>query len=252
MDEEKDLLDAVKIALILGIVATIAFSLYMRDRIHREEQFSEVYFNDHSYLPKKIRANESEEISFTILNQKLDTTTYIYEIDSKTGKHKENITLLPGQRAKVHLTVKPEGNLWSLNLTTEKTLEKQIDAIDDDVIAQETGIKLRIDNKTFGRYLPISHNITGFGYVYHTNLTVDELGNDPFRSNYSNYYEDNNKSLLENGSLILYSEGGKIFLGLNEYAKHLSSVREPFMVKFYEANSSSNKISDIHFWYGVG
>jgi hypothetical protein len=249
MADNREFYNAIKTALIVGILLTLVLNLYMRERIKRENTFSEIYFNEHKDLPHKLKVNESKGISFTLTNHELEPTTYTYEIDSKTGKHRENITLVPGQQALVHYTIKPENKIWSLNLTVNKTYNNTIDVLKDSTLARDNEFNIIIDNATLRHYLPISHNIPDFGYIYHTNLTTKELEKKPFKKTYNETFEENNQTIQKQGELTLYVNNEGIYLDLNETENNLLALEEPFTVKLYKYNSAVDDQLEIHFWY---
>jgi hypothetical protein len=122
--------------------------------------------------------NESYNISFTLSNHELETTKYIFEVDSKIEKFKENITLLPGESAVFTLSIIPSDKGWELFSRIAQGYENKLDIFKDSVLARESEFRLIIDNISH-RYVPISHQVDRFGYVFHTNLSVDELKEKP-------------------------------------------------------------------------
>lgn len=66
----------------------------------KPETFTELYFEDHINLPKKIELGEEQSFKFTIHNLEYQDTTYKYEI--KAVDDKENITLSSGSATLSH------------------------------------------------------------------------------------------------------------------------------------------------------
>ena len=66
----------------------------------KPETLTELYFEDHNNLPKKIEPGEEQSFKFTIHNLEYQDTTYKYEI--KAIDDKENITLSSGSATLSH------------------------------------------------------------------------------------------------------------------------------------------------------
>jgi len=151
----------------------------------------------------------------------------------------------------VHFTIKPEGNNWSLNLTTRKQFNDSIDVTRDHILARDNEFNIIIDNTSLRHYLPISHNVDGLGYIYHTHLSVKELEKTPFRKTYNESFERRNQSIQKEGKLMISAIDERIFMDLEETEKTMTRLREPFIVKFYETNTATGEELEVHLWYEI-
>ena len=249
MDDD-ELYNAIIVACAIGIVITLVFVVFMRMEIMSEEGFTELYFTKHRELPGEMRINESYNTAFTITNHELETTSYIYEVDSKLESVKENITLLPGESAVITLSITPTDKGWELSSNITQEYENKIDIFDDTFVEGENEFKLIMDN-TLHRDLPISHQIGQFGYILHTNLSIDELKEKPFNKYYK--YEDigTGRAIHKEQKITVFVKNGEIYLSSNQSEQIYLSGRSPFIVKAYKYDEDMDKELEIHFWYGV-
>jgi len=247
---DDDLHNAIILACVIGIVITLVFVVFMRAEIMSEEGFTELYFGEHRKLPGEMEINESYNISFTITNHELETTRYIFEVDSKIEKFKENITLLPGESAVFTLSITPTDKGWELFSNITQGYENKLDIFKDTLVARENEFGLIIDNISH-RYVPISHQVDRFGYVFHTNLSVDELKEKPFKKYYR--YENIciNKSVRKEQIVTIFVKNNEIYLNSNLSEEIYLSERSPFIVKAYRYDEDMDKELEIHFWYEV-
>lgn len=247
---DDDLYNAIVAACVIGIVITLVFVMFMRAEIMSEEGFTELYFGEHRKLPGEMEINKSYDISFTLSNHELETTKYIYEVDSKIEKFKENITLLPGESAVFTLSITPTDKGWELFLNITKAYENKLDILKDTLVARENEFRLIIDNISY-KYVPISHHVDRFGYVFHSNLSVDELKEKPFNKCYR--YEDIgiNKSIRKEQTMTIFVKNNEIYLNSNQSEEIYLSKRSPFIVKAYRYDEDLGKELEIHFWYEV-
>ena len=247
---DDDLHNAIILACVIGIVITLVFVVFMRAEIMSEEGFTELYFNEHRELAGEIEINKSYNISFTITNHELETTRYIYEIDSKIEKFKENITLLPGESAIITLSITPIDKGWELFSSITQDYENKLDLLKDTLMAKENEFRLIIDNVSH-RYVPISHQVDQFGYIFHTNLSVDELKEKPFKKYYR--YEEGgiNRTINKCRNITVFVENKEIYLSSKQSEAIYLSERSPFIVKAYKYDEDVDEELEIHFWYEV-
>jgi hypothetical protein len=247
---DDDLYNAIVVACVIGIAITLIFVMFMRAEIMSEEGFTELYFGEHRKLPREMAINESYDISFTLTNHELETTKYIFEVDSKIEKFKETITLLPGESAVFTLSITPTDKGWELFSNIAQGYENKLDIFKDTLVARENEFRLIIDNISH-RYVPISHQVDRFGYVFHTNLSVDELKEKPFKKCYR--YEDIgiNKSIRKEQIVTIFVKNNEIYLSSNQSEQICLSERSPFIIKAYRYDEDLDKELEIHFWYEV-
>ena len=247
---DDDLYNAIIVACVIGIAITLVFVMFMRAEIMSGEGFTELYFGGHRKLPSEMEINESYNVSFTLTNHELETTKYIFEVDSKIEKFKENITLLPGESAVFTLSITPTDKGWELFSSIAQGCENKLDILKDSVLARENEFRLIIDNIS-PKYVPISHQIDRFGYVFQTNLSVDELKEKPFKKYYR--YEDGgiNKSIRKEQIETIFVKNNEVYLNSNKSEQIYLSERSPFIIKAYRYDEDLDKELEIHFWYEV-
>ncbi|NAS89376.1 hypothetical protein C4E24_06535 [ANME-1 cluster archaeon AG-394-G21] len=247
---DDDSYNAIIVACVIGIAITLVFVMFMRAEIMSEEGFTELYFGEHRKLPIEMEINESYNVSFTLTNHELETTKYIFEVDSKIEKFKENITLLPGESAVFTLSITPTDKGWELFSSIAQGCENKLDILKDSVLARENEFRLIIDNISH-RYVPISHQVDRFGYVFHTNLSVDELKEKQFNKCYSYKDVGINKSVRKEQTVTISVKNNEIYLSSNQSEEIYLSERSPFIIKAYRYDEDLDKELEIHFWYEV-
>jgi hypothetical protein len=77
MGEEKTVTYAIIAACIIGIVVVAVLVLTYTST---SENFSELYFEDHTELPRMAAVGEEEEFAFTIVSHETDVTSYNYTV----------------------------------------------------------------------------------------------------------------------------------------------------------------------------
>lgn len=245
-----DLYKAIIVACVIGIAITLVFVIFMRAEILGGEGFSELYFNEHRGLPAEMEINNTYNISFTLTNHELETTRYIYEVDSKIDKFRENITLLPGESAFIMVSITPTNRGWELYSTIMQEYENKLDILKETLMASESKFGLVIDDVSH-RYVPISHKVDRFGYIFHTNLSIEELKERPFKKYYN--YEDIgiDRTIHKEQNITVFVENEEIYLSSNQSEQIYLALRHPFIIKAYRYNEDADKELEIHFWYEV-
>ena len=226
------------------------FSVYMRSEIAEREQFSELYFNEHKKLPHRLEINNTYNISFTISNHELGVLEYVYEVDSKIEKFRKNIALFPGEGAVIRFFFTPSDKGWELDSYFAEDLENRFDVLKDAIVAYRGEFNIILDNKSTG-YMPISHNITGLGMVYHTNISKEELREKPFNKYYIYENIGVNKSIYGQQNMTLFVRDDELYLNSYSEESIYLSGREPFIVKLYKEGSGKGTEQDIYFWYEI-
>ncbi len=247
---DDDLHNVIILACVIGIVITLVFVVFMRAEIMSEAGFTELYFGEHRELASEIEINKSYNISFTITNHELETTRYIYVIDSKIEKFKENITLLPGESAIITLSITPIDKGWELFSSITQEYENTLDILKDTLMAKESKFGLIIDDVSH-RYMPISHQLDQFGYIFHTNLSVDELKEKQFKKYYRYQEVGINRTVHKYENITVFVENEEIYLSSKQSEEIHISERNPFIVKAYKYDEDVDEELEIHFWYEV-
>ena len=248
MMEEKELYKSLAIVLIISIVIVLAFNLYMRSKIMEKEEFSLLYFDDHELLPEKVYINESFNISIGIANHKSNITNYILEIKSNLTNFSNKYNLHPDEYKEIELNINPQEKGWELLFSTNQVNTVKLNSVDGSISDQQDS-----DYSINGtiEYYPLSHNLSGFGEVYHTNLTVQELEQTPFIKNYNLTQTKQNRTETNSEDIRIYMDNGQVYSESNITESVFTSLKSPFVVKFYEVGSNVNNILDIYFWYEV-
>ena len=246
--EEKELYKSLTIILIISIFVVLTFNLYMRNNISKKEEFSLVYFDDHELLPEKIHINESFNISIGIANHKSNITNYILEIKSNLTNFTTKYTLRPNEYKKVKLNINPQEKKWELLFSTNQISTTKLKSINGSI--SDLQDSSYIINETI-EYYPLSHNLSGFGEVYHTNLTIQELKQNPFTKNYNLTQTKQNRIETDSENIKIYVKNREVYSESNITEAVSTSLRSPFIVRFYEAGSSIDDVLDIYFWYEV-
>jgi hypothetical protein len=99
--------------------------------------------------------------------------------------------------------------------------------------------------------VPISHQVDRFGYVFHTNLSVDELKEKPFRKYYRYENVGINKSVRKDQTITIFVKNNEIYLSSYLSERIYLSERSPFIIKAYKYDEDMDKELEIHFWYEV-
>ena len=244
--EEKELYKSLTIILIISIFVVLTFNLYMRNNISKKEEFSLVYFDDHELLPEKVYINESFNISIGIANHKSNITNYVLEIKSNLTNFTTKYTLRPNEYKKVKLNINPQEKKWELLFSTNQISTTKLKSINGSI--SDLQDSSYIINETI-EYYPLSHNLSGFGEVYHTNLTIQELKQNPFTKNYNLTQTKQNRTKTNSENIKIYVKDENVYSESNITESVSTSLRSPFVVKFYEVGSDSNDVLDIYFWY---
>jgi hypothetical protein len=258
MKNEREIYNAIVIACIFGILIILVLTLFLKNKIAEEEAFSALFFNKHRELPHELELNKTYEFSFTLENHELNITHYVYEIDSKVKKFKKSILLLPGESAHIEISIKPIEKGWKIKTNITQKFEDKIDLIKDKtIIAREAKFKLLTNNISQSKYLPISHFIDKFGFIFHTNLSIEELKKKPFSKFYTKRKEGVDELIFIEQNITLFLKGDEgneeIFLNSKMREEISLTKKEPFIVKVYKYHEESSKEEEleIHFWYEV-
>jgi len=220
-------------ALVLGVLFTLVFGVYMWWTTRQNEVFTEVYFGDNRNLPVEMRLNRTYNVSFTLTNHELEPATYVYEVDSTVENFTDGLTLGPDESKTINLGIVP---------------------------AEKTGnISWRIESTRFDRFMgvsnlttePITFDITGFGGILNENLTVERLEREPV----SSYVEESIKSLnrTEYRSInrTLMASGGQVLLKSSENHVVYLSAKKPFIIKVYKRGDRRGDELEIYYWLAV-
>jgi hypothetical protein len=219
---------AIAASLIFGIVFALAFNLYMRDRISREEGFTELYFSDHAALPDVMEVGRAYNISFTFTNHELTPKTYVYEVDSGVDYFARSVVLDAGDSANIGLEMTPRGRDWVVNW--------RVNMLRMESVEYPVGFNV------------LSFNVSGIGQAVNVNLSVGDLPYTIFRE-YENrggaaseYGFLNSTFDLRDGYPMAYTVAGAV---------QSISPKRPFTVKLYEAGAGIDDVLEVHFWYEV-
>jgi hypothetical protein len=157
---------------------------------------------------------------------------------------------LPGESAIITLSVTPIDKGWDLFSSITQEYENKLDFLKDTLMAKENEFRLIIDNVSH-RYMPISHQVNRFGYIYHTNLSVDELKEKQFKKYYRYQEVGINRTVHKCQNITVFVENEEIYLSSKQSEEIHLSERSPFIVKAYKYDEDLDEELEIHFWYEV-
>lgn len=246
--KEKELYKSLIIVLIISIFVVLAFNLYMKNKISEKEEFSLVYFEDHELLPEKIYINESFNITVGIANHKSNITNYVLEVKSNLTNFSNKYTLYPDEYKKIKLNINPQEKKWELLFSINQFNTVKLESINGSIS------KKQYSNYSINgtiEYYPLSHNLSGLGEVYHTNLTVQELEQTPFTKHYNLTQTKQSRTEINSENIRIYVKNENVYSESNITESISTSLISPFIVKFYEIGSKSDEILNIYFWYEI-
>ena len=246
-----DLYRSVLIASI-ACVALIMISFFvMRQLIKADQGFSEIYFTNPEKLPHRLTINGIYNVSFLISNHELNVSTYVYEIDSKSNKTFDEITLNPGESALISTVITPKERGWEINFSSDSAYDNKLDLTDSVSIGTQKRLGFFLDNISAVDYLPLSHELSDFGFIYHTNLSVDELKKKPFSKYIKKESIGENQSTVRFKNITLSIKDDELYVTSNERLESYSIKKEPFSVRLYRKGYESEGYRNIYFWCEV-
>jgi len=230
---DSSLYKSLSVVLIISIVITLAFNLYMRERIRESEGFSELYINDHRDLPRDMVIGETYNITFTFTNHEINPETYTYEVDSQLINYSRQIRLAVGETAQVTVSVTPKQGPWGVTMYS---------------VTQTRNILATTQNST----MPIqSFNVSGFGEILHENITLQEIAAKPLSRYVSEYTQDSNSTQQRQANYTIKTDGESITLEKTEEITNTINIPRPFIMKVYKAGDKKGEELEVHFWYQV-
>ena len=167
--------DILIIILIIFIILTLLFTLYSRNELKQKQGFIELYFEDQNSLPEIIEINKPFNVSITIKNNELYLVNYIFEINSEISNYTRDINLSSGESTTIDLEIIPENIGWEIYFKEKRIIKEVLNTIENSKIATPRVFSFFIGDSLYQYSLPLSHYIEGLGYVFHTNLTLEEL-----------------------------------------------------------------------------
>jgi len=246
--KDKELYKSLVLVIIISILIVLAFNIYMKNKIMQKEGFSEIFFNRYELLPDKIYINESINISFRISNNNLNRTNYILEVDSTVNNFTETYSLDPNEYRDVNLIIEPKEKKWEILFYTNYDYIIETD-VTDGFIAEMQNTSYLL--KEGVEYYPLSHEITGFGEIYHTNISLEELKTNPINKYYESMIRTNEEKKITTKNITLFVKNDKIF-SKNVISQEIYiAPKSPFIIKFYKTSDNVDEALEIHFWYEV-
>jgi hypothetical protein len=86
----------------LGLIIIFAFLAFFKP----QESFTELYFEDHTALPKEFRVGEAQTVAFTVISHESMPLNYTYEVKIQNESYKTGFFLLnPGVNKTVPLNL---------------------------------------------------------------------------------------------------------------------------------------------------
>ena len=232
------------------MIFAFAAMLFMGYRVSKQDSFSEIYFIEHESLPRKLRLDEAYNISFVLTNNELAEAVYIYEIQSNITSYSKNITIYPGEKSHISLSITANEKNWVLNFAEEKDLEDKILVRDGLMIFQDQESKMILNDDSLVKS-PISHYLEGFGYIYHTNLSVEELTEKPFNKLFTKEQADERNHVFEQKNVSLFVKNGELYVRMKTHKIIESTEKEKFTIKLYKHSTEAAQEHEIYFWYEI-
>jgi len=249
---------AVYIVFAVCILVAAGINLHLRENIRQREHFSALYFSRPDSIPGQVLINSSYNVSFTIVNHEAGVTRYVYEIESDVQRLRGNISLVPGGRAIISLQFTPSEKNWELNMSVSEHVTERLEVLSEVVVGRDNEFNVIIDNRSLKSYLPLSYSLPGFGYVFHTNVSVDDLRISPVNKSVQFEMMGMNSSVVRGENVSLYYENESIFLSSTKYEKIFFVEDAPFVVKLVKdvidlggQKDAETEEEMIYFWYEV-
>lgn len=210
MTEPDDSLSkAVLIAIVLGVLFTVVFTLFVLEKNKQDDAFTELYFTQPDALPDIMQLNHTYNVSFTFTNHELEPTEYVYSVESVFENFSRIVTLGVGESASFTLSVTPRERVWD---------------VEWDVISHS---ELTYDKAALNT---ISYNLSTFGEILHVNTTLDEL---PLSYDLVNDTVSGNVSTSQTINTTLSYDGSHIIQSDYEHSVYHILARKPFFIRLY-------------------
>jgi hypothetical protein len=230
-DPDANIYKHLMMALIIGIIITLAFNLYMRERIMENEGFSELYFLDHQNLPDEMVMGQEYNVSFTFANHEQKTQEYLLVIESKHLNHTRNITLADGQKAEITIGLTPEERTHKVMAHITQTGKTVLSKVRD--LGYET------------RHI----SLQGLSEL-HQNLTIQELTENPVTEYVREDRTSGNTTTLLIQNKTYKAEGGNLIFEIVSHETIWEVIPQPFIIALYKTEKAGQPLQ-IHFWHEV-
>ncbi|PIO08822.1 hypothetical protein COT47_01070, partial [Candidatus Woesearchaeota archaeon CG08_land_8_20_14_0_20_43_7] len=222
---------------IIAVIALLIFAVFLYKELKPEPSAGStvLYFNAETDLPSEISlgllnvtkgmkgpeqlvAGDKYEIVFTVISNELSDTDYIMDIYSKIYKETKEFTLEPAKSRTFTLTVEPTDR-WVIDHEESDMRKDEID-IPDDAWLGTVALVPDKDNQFDVRYLPLSHDLSGFGEnTYQTDMTLDEIKYRPFTKTYTDTVETKDQKTVTTIEVTLQVKSNRLIVDYDSVSK---------------------------------
>ncbi len=261
---------------VFGVVLVLVV-IYLSTSSSQENAETKLYFNIQTDYPNSrtlvqmqqlnlttpveiIHAGEEYEIVFTVESNEKIRKNYELIIDSSIYSDTLRLTLNPGEKREFTLNIKAnESQKWTISNIHVQELNDHIDITQNSWLADKKEF-LIIANEgslpaivTDNYHLPISSYIDEFGRIYHVDLSLTELRQNPFTKSYFQVTTEQFKKIEKNDHIQLFVENEQLVLIANETTTDYVSKEEKFSILLYQLNEDEKTYgenpSEISFSY---
>jgi hypothetical protein len=256
------------VLIVLGVLAFGTFSYLEKGKTY-------LYFNSESDFPdlmyltnieglnstgsiNLITLGEDYEIMFTIYCNEKTKTKYKLLIDSDIYELEEEIELKPKEKKTFSININiDEEQKWRRNQSITEEWRDEIDLTRNSWLAGKNNFAVLIPEKGLpaimeeNYHLPMTLNISQLGEVYHFELSLDELRQEPFiHENIINNNMEFKKTETTN-YVKLFVEADELILEATKNTKTLVSDIDIFTIKVLEVENGIMIDEDLGIEKGI-
>ena len=241
-----------------------------------------IYFTAESSLPNEllsdksvdgsavniINVNQSYDVLFNIISLETKPTSYTYEISSELYNSTEKISISPRESKKIKVTLNPTpSQKWELVSNKSSKSVNILDITENSWIAERKDFQVLVKEDSLPTIveedytLPISSDVAHFGRIFHINISLDELRDNPFEKEYiskdTGFFENTTSTVLVKLSVV----GDKLSVLAESNDIIYQSTRKPFIVRVLkdadlediQIDEATGKeiVQTISFWYKI-
>ncbi len=236
-------------AFIIGIVSVLSFNLYINKKMEQHGESPELYFPKYEALPTTLKINQSYNVSVVLSNSRIQQEMYVFEIESEITSFTQNITLNRDENMIFTVEIIPTEKGWDLITVQEKRYNNTLTHFNAGVLVLSSQYSDFSSSLSQKKYMPLSHQVSKFGAIFHTNLTSHELKNKPFTKSSEVRSTEFNRYYVFQRNITLFIEHDELYLNSFSIEYVYQQLKEPFIVKFYKESAESGEEFEVYFWY---